>query len=156
MGRKPKSKTIIEAADVGGGGGEGDGVANASIDGTIVGVEKKEDKDSAKYKILLKFINKLLTHNGKEEIDDLIKFVDIDRELIVESKQCLDEMQHEIYPLFDKTACGFYRRSANVVINCFRGMVREIGYSPTYVTGERYETINGKAYRRSRAFYSIK
>ena len=38
-------------------------------------------------------------------------------------------MQNEIFPLYNKIGCGFYRRTDGWVHNCLRGMLKEIGYT---------------------------
>ena len=65
-------------------------------------------KTDPKYKMALKFINKILVNTDKEEIDDLTKFTNIDRNLIItdKNKSVLIDMEKQIYALFDKTKSG--------------------------------------------------
>ena len=85
---------------------------------------KREDKDSNKYKIALQLINKILVNIGKEEIDDLTKFVNIDRDDIIKevNKTSLEEMDKEIFVLFNKKKCGYYRKTNTLVLNSLRGI----------------------------------
>ena len=52
----------------------------------------KITKDSEKYKVALKLVNKILVNLGKDEITDLTDFKDIDREDIIKdvNKKALD------------------------------------------------------------------
>ena len=116
------------------------------------------DKDHDKYKIALKLINSILVNLGKDEIDDLTKFVDIDREDIIKevNKESLKAMEKEILAVYSKKGCGFYRDTDTLALNCLRGMMKEIGYTLTNVEKGISEPINGKQYRRFHMIYSIK
>lgn len=133
---------------------------NQSDDQTIdqLKVPHKEDKNSEKYKIALKFINVTLVNIGKDEVDDLTKFIGIDRDDIIKevNKNSLDEMDKEIFALFNKKKCGYYRKTNTLVLNCLRGMMKEIGYDFTYEQKDIYNTINNKQFRKTCLFYSIK
>jgi hypothetical protein len=87
------------------------------------------DKTTEKYKLVLKFVNGLLKNIDGSEIDDLIKFKGIDREHIIkpENKQLLIDMETELFELFDKGKCGYYKKTKNIVLNCLRGMCRDLG-----------------------------
>ena len=120
--------------------------------------KNKVDKDSDKYKVILKLINKILINIGKDEIDDLTKFNNIDREDIIKdiNKKILTDMESELFPLFNKKNSGYYRKIGNsYVLNCLRGLLKEMDYEFTYEQKERSETINGKSFRRKHFFYSI-
>ena len=88
------------------------------------------DKTTDKYKILLLFVNGILKNIGKEEIDDLVKFRDIDRLDIIkqENKVLLDEMAPTLFKHFNKNKCGYYRKTKNLPLNCLRGMCKEMGF----------------------------
>ena len=60
------------------------------------------DKNSDKYKIALKFINKILENLKMNKIDDLTQFKNIDREYIISdiNKKTLTDMEKEIYKYF--------------------------------------------------------
>lgn len=117
----------------------------------------KVDKDSDKYKIALKFVNKILVNIGKDEIDDLTKFMDIDREDIIKevNKDSLKEMESELFPLFDKNKCNYYRKTDNLVLNCLRGIIRQVGLTPVNIKKDITTTINGQNYRKTHMIYSI-
>lgn len=87
------------------------------------------DKTSIKYKLLLKFVNAILNNLNKKKIDDLTKFKNIDRINIIkeENKKLLDNMSGELFKHFNKKKCGYYRKTSNIVLNCLRGMCKEIG-----------------------------
>ena len=91
----------------------------------------KVSPDHEKYKMALKLINVILANIGKDQIDDLTKFVDVNREDIIKdiNKQSLNDMEKEVFPLFSKDKCGYYRKTNSFVLNCLRGMMKEIGYS---------------------------
>lgn len=115
------------------------------------------DKNTEKYKVALKFVNKILVNIGKEEIDDLTKFKDIDRDDVIEdiNKTTLEEMEEEVFKYFDKNGCNYYRKTNGLVVNCLRGMMRQLGLSMTSVKKDITSTINGKKYRKSHMFYSV-
>jgi hypothetical protein len=92
--------------------------------------QKKEiDKTTPKYKIVLVLINKILQNIGKNQIDDLIQFQNINRLDII--KNCnlitLNEMEKEIFQIFEKKKCGYYRKTDSIVLNCLRSMIKELG-----------------------------
>ncbi len=118
----------------------------------------KIDKTSDKYKVALKLVNKILKNIGKDEIDDLTKFVDIDREDIIKevNKKALDDMEKEIFALYDKKKCGYYRKTDALVLNCLRGMMKEAGFEFNYEQKDRHEEINGKSFRKTFLLYAIK
>lgn len=118
----------------------------------------KVSKDSDKYKIALKLINHILTNIGKDEVDDLTKFKDIDREDIIKevNKESLVAMEGELFPLFNKNKVGYYRVGGNsYVLNCLRGLVKDIGYEMNYKQKDKSEIMNGKSFRRKHFFYYI-
>lgn len=121
-------------------------------------VKEKVDPDSDKYKVVLKFVNRILVNLEKDEIDELTKFVNIDREDIIkeENKKVLIEMEKDLFKHFNKDKCGFYRKTANGwVLNVLRGMVKEMGYELRAIQKEKNEYINGRSYKRTHQFYSI-
>lgn len=118
---------------------------------------QKIDKDSDKYKVALKFVNVILSNLGKDSIDDLTKFKDVDREDIIKdvNKTSLDDMESELFSHFNKKKCGYYRKTDAIVLNCLRGVMKEIGYELTYEQRDINGTINGKTFRKTCMFYSI-
>jgi hypothetical protein len=115
-------------------------------------------KDHPRYVTALKFINKILVNLGKEEVDDLTKFVDIDREDILKgvNKASYTEMYHELFPLFTRAKCGYEANPETMLISCLRGMMKQMGYAFVYRRRETPIRVNGKAYRKKCTFYSIK
>lgn len=116
------------------------------------------DKDSDKYKVLLKLVNKILTNLNKAEVDDLTKFIHINREDIIKdiNKDSLVAMENELFPLFDKRKSGYYRKTDGLVINCLRGLLKEAGYEFRPYRKEKSVRINDKSYKQAYFVYSIK
>lgn len=119
---------------------------------------EKITKDSDKYKVLLKLLNKILKNIGKNEINDITKFINIDRDDIIKdvNKKALDDMQKELFKLYNKKNCGYYRKSDTIVLNCLRGIIKEAGYEFDYIQKEDYKIIDDKKYRKTFLLYSIK
>lgn len=117
----------------------------------------KLDKSDEKYKLALKFINNILVNAQKSEINDILEFKDINRQQIVtqQNLDMLTNMESEIYKLFDKVKCGFYRKSDNYVINCLRGMIKQIGYKIIVLKKDNRVTIDGVNYRKTFLYYHI-
>ena len=117
----------------------------------------KATSNSDKYKIVLKLINQILVNIGKNEIDDLVKFVDIDREDIIKdiNKESLIGMENELFPLFNKNKVGYYRKTDAMVLNCLRGMMKEIGFALIKIQKGKMITINGKSYEKTCMIYHI-
>lgn len=118
------------------------------------------DNSSPKYKIALELINKILVNSNKEEVDDLTKFVDIDRELIISDKNKNDfaTMEKSIFKYFDKAKTGWYRRKTTTcyILTFLRYMCIDLGLEFEYKQKEIYSNINGSNYRKSHTFYTIK
>lgn len=89
------------------------------------------NKNTDKYKITLKFINKILVNIGKEEIDDLTKFVNIDRADVIKeiNIKTFEEMEVELLKYFDKYKFGWYRRSTTkqYILTFIREMCDDLG-----------------------------
>ncbi len=118
----------------------------------------RETKNGIKYKLALKLVNKILTNIGKPEIDDLIEFIKIDRDDIIseETRKCFKEMMEELYEHYDKLHCAYYRQTDTIVLNALRGFMKEIGHELYYEKKDITEAINGKTYRRTHFYYSIR
>ena len=118
----------------------------------------KETPDSDKYKIALKLVNCILVNIGKNTINDLVDFKEIDREDIIKdiNKESMYKMENEIFLLFDRTNVGYYRKTKYVTLNWLRGILKEIGYKLTKSNVERTEIINDKRYKVLYTFYQIK
>jgi hypothetical protein len=116
-----------------------------------------EYNNNEKHKIALKLINKILVNIGKTEIEDLCEFKDIDRDDIIrkENTDILVAMEEEIFKFYSKYKCGYTRKTDNLVLNCLRGMMKEINYNLLKVQKDIRTTIDGKPYRRTHMIYSI-
>lgn len=106
----------------------------------------KVDKTTTKYKLLLEYVNGILRNMGKEPVDDLSKFQNIDRLDIIkeENRQLLNKMAPRLFKQFSKDKCGFYRskKSINFPLNVLKGMVKELGL---IITRSHYtKSIGGK------------
>ena len=119
------------------------------------------DTSTERYKVLLKFINKILTNLNKEEIATITDFKNIDRIDIIKdiNKKTLNNMSSEIFKYFNKQKCGWYRLKRNeskgIVLHIIRGMCKEIGLSLVFQKKTIFERINDKAYGRTHLIYSI-
>ena len=115
------------------------------------------DKNDPKYVIALQFLNHILTNNNKPNINDILDFKDITRQEILKQENLdkLNEMEPELYKHFDKVKCGYYRKSDNYVINFFRGMIKQLGYSPIVVKKDKTIQINDENYRKTFLIYHI-
>ena len=76
----------------------------------------KIEKDSDKYKVLLKLLNNILINIDKQEINDITDFKDIDREDIIKdvNLETLCEMEKELFnEHYNKKKCGYYKTKGN-------------------------------------------
>lgn len=123
-----------------------------------VKVNKEIDKTTDKYKMALKLVNAILKNLNKDPIDDLTEFKDIDREDIIkdDNKKVLKDMEGELFNVFDKKKCGYYRKTDNLVLNTLRGICKEVGVEFVIEKKNRYDKFNDKIYKRTGYFYSIK
>jgi hypothetical protein len=130
---------------------------NDNIDDKSTVEKPKTDKESNKYKLMLKLVNKILVNINKPQIDDLTKFIDIDREDIIKetNTKILDDMADELFEEFNKSSSGYYRKTNAIVLNCLRGMCKELGFQFNHKRKEKSETINGKSYKRTHLLYSM-
>ncbi|MCJ7637060.1 MAG: hypothetical protein MUO21_06175 [Nitrososphaeraceae archaeon] len=117
-----------------------------------------EDINDIKKELMLKLLNKILVNIGKEKIKDIAEFIDIERDEIIKDKnvKSLNSMQDELFKLFNKKKSGFYRKTDNIVLNCLRGLLKELDYDFIRKCKEKSKYINGKSYRRKHVYYSIK
>jgi hypothetical protein len=118
---------------------------------------EKKDINSEEYKLVLKFANNILSNIGKAPIDKITDFQNIDRlDIIADNNTTmLNDMEPEIYTYFDKVKCGYYRKTNTYILNCFRSMVKQIGYKMEYKKRDKGETINNKYYRSKHLYYYI-
>jgi hypothetical protein len=90
----------------------------------------KIDTTTEKYKVLLKFINKILANLKCNLIKNLREFKNIDRLEIIkkENVESFTLMATDLYLHFNKDTCGYYKKdSPNIVILAVRGMCKELG-----------------------------
>ena len=107
---------------------------------------------------MLKFVNKILENIKKEKIDELNKFINIDRDDIIKNINdvTLKTMANELFKHYDKYKCGYYKKTKAFTLNCLRGMVKELGYQFTYIRKDIGQIVDGKSLRRTHTLYSIK
>lgn len=117
------------------------------------------NKDSDKYKVALKFINKILTNLGKAEVADLLEFKDIDREDIIKdiNKKAFTDMEKELFKYFDKVKSNWYKRKnvLHYILTFLRYLCSDIGLSFDYRKKDINTTIDNKNFRRTHVYYSI-
>lgn len=116
---------------------------------------QKVGKDHIKYIVLLKLLNTILANIGRDPIDDITKFVDVDRADIIKQDKVLEDMEAELFPLYSKRDCGYTRKTKNLVLNVLRGMMKETGYTLEYVRKDIPIIINGESYRKGHLLYKI-
>ena len=119
--------------------------------------ERIVDKNDPKYVIALRFLNHILTNNNKPIIQDILDFKNITRQEILKEENLnkLNEMEADIYKLFDKDKCGFYRKNDNYPITFFRQMLKQIGYKAVRVEKDRTVKIDGESYRKKFMIYHV-
>jgi hypothetical protein len=88
------------------------------------------NKDTEKYRVVLKFVKSILSNIGKENIEELTQFVNIERESINsdENVALLKAMENEFFPLFTKTKSTYYKKGKNPVLNFLKEILKDIGY----------------------------
>jgi hypothetical protein len=121
-------------------------------------VIQKADMNDKKYIVLLKLLNAILANIGKDPITEITQFVDISRIDIVkkENVETLKAMEDELFPLYNKVKCGYYRQTDGLVHNCLRGMIKQIGYEFSFKKKDVYITVEGKNFRKTDNIYTIK
>lgn len=112
-----------------------------------------------KYNIFMEFINALLVSIGKNVINSLTEFKDINRDDLI-SDNCLniyDQYEPKIFTVFSKKECQWYRRKIikNYLITVIRHMCIEINHKFTYKCKDVSRKLNGKTYRSKEILYSI-
>lgn len=116
-------------------------------------------KTDPKYKIALQLVNKILVNSGKNEIDDLTKFIDIDRNLIIsdKNKKELTDMEKILFKHFNKKKFGWYSRNniKNYILSFLRYMCNDIGLKFSYTQKDTNTSSNGLIYRKTYTYYSI-
>ncbi len=120
-------------------------------------VVRKVEKNNFKYIVLLKFLNAILANIGKNHITEITQFININRIDIIKQTNVvsLNAMESELFPLFNKKTCGYYRKTDGLVHNCLRGMIKEIGYTFSFKKKDVYVIVDGTNFRKTENVYSI-
>lgn len=117
------------------------------------------DKSSPQYKVILKFANTILAISNLPKINDLEEFQNIDRDNIIK-KEVIEALQSglsdEIFALFDKKKCGYYKGGIRWPLLILRNTVKEIGYQTTYIRKSIDVMIDGEKYKKPKQLYFIK
>lgn len=133
---------------------------NKKIDNKNKDRVNKVDKNSEKYKMALKFVNKILINLDQQEIDDLIQFQNINRDDIIKdvNKTTYNEMEKELFKHFDKKEMAWYRRTvvSHYILTFLKRMSTDLGYDFDYVQKDIYIQNEGNKFRKTCMFYSIK
>ena len=120
-------------------------------------IKKKKQKpiinvDSPKYKLLLAFLNKILTNVDKPNIEKVTDFINVDKDDVISeiNNKIIDDMENEIIKIFDREKIGWYRRKTakEYIMTFLRGACKENGYALTYTAKEVNEK-NRKQTRKS-------
>jgi len=115
----------------------------------------------SKEEVLLKVLNEILKNLNKEPIDDLVKFVNIDREDIIKpiNEVLMTTMLDEIYGPFDKKNTNWYGRktSKHYILSFLRSACGDCGYN--FKSTKKQISKKFEGYHRytseTHAFYSI-
>jgi hypothetical protein len=109
-----------------------------SIEHILINKKKDDDLNIQKKKVLLEYINGIMNNLNKKPINRLTDFNNITKnELLYDSNRLLlINMSDRLFTLFNKKRCGFYRKTDNLVLNCIRGMCKEIDMR---FIGKRYD-----------------
>jgi hypothetical protein len=113
-------------------------------------------KESPKYQIILVFINKILENIGKNKINNLTDFIDIDR-LDILKQVNIDtfiQMESEILKYYDKKNIGWYarNRTKHYILVFLRKVCIELGL--IFKSIQKEKSIKG--YKKTYFLYSIK
>lgn len=131
---------------------------NEKIDDIII-IDDDNELINNKNKLILKYVNGLLTNLGKGKINDLTEFKNIDRNDIISEANIkyLDTISEQLYKLFGRGTCRYYGKSSKSrPLNVLRGMCNDTKtYKLVGVGKEIGETINGIHVRRATMIYSI-
>lgn len=107
--------------------------------------------------MLLKFLNRILTNLNRSNIEKLTDFINIDRDSISNQSKIYEEMQDELFSVFDRVACGWYQKNKikNFILTFFKKSMVIVGLNIKIEKKEIKEIINGKRFRRNIVYYSI-
>lgn len=109
--------------------------------------------------LILKYVNGLLKNVGKNEINDLTEFKNIDRIDIISdvNVKYLGTMAKELFKLFDRNKCRYYPKTAKSrPLNVLRGMIKDTRtYKLMGDHTEVYEIRDNFRVKRATMLYSI-
>ena len=95
-------------------------------------IKKKISKNNKKYHVVLRYINKLLTAIGKETVDDICLFKNIDRrELIkIDGNKIVDDSLEDILSVFKKRDIDYTQRDRikRYHVSILKRIVKKINY----------------------------
>jgi hypothetical protein len=99
------------------------------VEKSLIYIESIEEK---KHRIVLEILNKMLDVMGKNKIKDLIEFIDIKRERIIDNdikKIIQDNIEYIFNNGFNKSECMLYQKHLkNQHLSILKGIIKEIGY----------------------------
>lgn len=98
------------------------------VDKIVEKPTKNINKTTEKYKLLLEFVNRILVNLEKDEVDDLLKFKNINRLDIIKKDhiKILDEYLQSIFDTFPKIKYNYNYKSPNVILNTIRAMCKDL------------------------------
>lgn len=121
--------------------------------------EEYKELYAKKYNIALKVVNKMLDNMGKEQIDDLLDFKMVNRRDIIkpENKLVIENMEKEIFEVFDKKNCKYYKRNEiqTYPITFLRCLLTDVGFKLISGYNEPYLKIDGLNARFKNTLYTI-
>ena len=92
----------------------------------------EESQEEKMQKIVLEIVNKILIEMGKKEINNLCDFVDVRRDIMMDTKykNIFESNSDYIFKNgFSKMECGVYQKIIkNPQISILKGMLKKIGY----------------------------
>lgn len=130
-----------------------------ALENNLVNIDQNIEIKNEKNIVLLKLINKMLKNMNKAEIDELIKFVDINRECISTdlNYNIIKEMEKELFPLFNKKESRYYvKEKKSPALNILRGLTKQVENHELCVKQKcKVETVNDRKCTRIQMSYSI-
>ena len=116
-----------------------------------------QELEQIKYNLVLELVNKILVNIGKPEITDLTDFTKVDKSLLSEQSNIdiLNDMEDEIYKYFEKSKCGYYRKTNSYLINFLRCSLKTFNYKLDSREMEKGFIANDVKYRKKVTVYSI-
>lgn len=118
------------------------------------------DQSNIKYNLVMQLINKILVNIQKPEITDLVQFTNIQRESLLNESNLaiIESMESELFKYFNKAKCSYYRKAEtknNYVVNCLRGLCKQIDYKMNSIEKGHVIVIDNKHYCEKYYVYFI-